>query len=255
VRRAAAALALLAIAAAPAFAWGPESQVTIAREAARLAPPDLQRQIEKHAPRLREGALAPFTGTAPERHYRNREGGSLETAVLEEVRTAIAMLRQPAPFEDVVRQLGVVSHYVADANNPLNASGDDAEEARYFADFLRYSRSAEGRFALVFYAGEPAVETENDVRLLVLRSLQRGRQLYPRVGAEYRRIGFASGVNRFDDRSTAFGVAAVSFSHAVSDLARVLRYIWIQGGGADPRQEMWSASRPRLLLLPRAAGR
>ena len=248
-------LATAALAAAPAAAWGPESQVTIAREAARVAPPDLQRQLERHAKRLGEGALAPFQGTAPERHYRNRDTGALEVAVLEEVRAAIAALRQPAPFEEIVHRLGVVSHYVADANNPLNSSGDDAEEARYFADYLRYSQSAEKRFALVFYAGEPAVETENDVRLLVLRALHRGRQLYPLVGAEYRRIGFAQGVQRFDDRSTAFGVAAVSFSHAVSDLARVLRYVWLQGGGADPRQEMWSVERPRLLLLPRAAGR
>ena len=253
-------LACLAVAvatafASPAAAWGPESQVTIAREAASLAPPDLQRQLEKHAARLAEGARAPFQGTAPERHYRNRSGGSLDSAVMEEVRAAIAALRQPAPFEDVVYRLGVLGHYVADANNPLNASGDDPDEARYFADYLRYARSAEGRFALVFYAGEPMVETENDVRLLVLRALQRGRQLYPLVGAEYRRIGYGSGTARFDDRSTAFGVAAVSFSHAVSDLARVLRYVWLQGGGADPRQEMWSASRPRLLLLPRAAGR
>jgi hypothetical protein len=241
--------------AAPATAWGPESQVTIAREAARLAPPDLQRQLEKHHLKLREGSLAPFQGTAPERHYRNRNSGSLEVAVLEEVRAAIAALRRPAPMEELAYRLGVVGHYVADANNPLNASGDDAEEVRYFTDYLKYARSAEGRFALVFYAGEPAVETENDVRQMVLRSLHRGRELYPLVGAEYRRIGFASGTGRFDDRSTAFGVSAVSFSHAVSDLARVFRYIWLQGGGADPRQEMWSASRPRLLLLPRAAGR
>ena len=242
-------------AAAPAAAWGPDSQVTIAREAANLAPPDLQRQLERHADRLREGALAPFRGTAPERHYRNRDAGALEVAILEETRAAIAAIRQPAPFEEIVYRLGVLGHYVADANNPLNSSGDDAEEARYFADYLRYSQSAERRFALVFYAGEPAVESENDVRLLVLRALHRGRKVYPLVGAEYRRIGFGSGVGRFDDRSTAFGVAAVSFSHAVSDLARVLRYVWLQGGGADPRQEMWSAERPRLLLLPRTADR
>ena len=259
LRRAAAACALLALATvgtpAPAGAWGPESQATIAREAALVAPPDLQRQLVRHSKKLREGALAPFQGTAPERHYRNRDGGSLETAILEEVRAAIELLRRPAPFEEVVHRLGVVSHYLADANNPLNSSGDDAQEARYFADYLRYSQSAERRFALVFYAGEPAVETENDLRLMVLRSLHRGRQLYPLVGAEYRRIGYDSGVARFDDRSTAFGVAAVSFSHAVTDVARAWRYIWLQGGGADPRREMFAPARPKLLLLPRAAGK
>jgi hypothetical protein len=83
--------------------------------------------------------------------------------------------------------------------------------------------------------------------------------MYPRVGDEYRRIGYRNGTAGFDDRSTAFGVAAVSFSHAVSDLARVLRYVWLAGGGADPRQQLWAdaPSLPtdqRLVLLPAGAG-
>jgi hypothetical protein len=238
---------------APALAWSPQSQEAIAREAARIAPPDLARQIGKRPARLREGALAPFSGTTPERHFRNRDKGSLDRAILEEVRAAIAALRRPAPFDEIVYRLGVVAHYVADANNPLNASGDDREEARYFADYLRYAQSAEPRFALVFYAGEPPVDSEEALRRMVLRSLARGRQLYPLLGSEYRRIGFASGVGGFDDRSTAFGVSAVSFSHAVSDVARAFRYIWLEGGGADPRQGLW-ASRERVVVLPRSAG-
>lgn len=238
----------------PAAAWGPQSQAAIAREAARLAPPDLARQLERRADELRAGALAPFTGTAPERHYRNRDSGSLDRAILEETRAAIAALRTPGSFDELARRLGVVAHYLADANNPLNAAGDDPEEGRYFADYLRYAQSAEPRFALVFYAGEPAVESEEDLRRMVLRALARGRQVYPLVGREYRRIGFGSGVAGFDDRSTAFGVAAVGFSHAISDVARAFRYIWLQGGGADQRQGLWATSE-KLVVLPRSAGR
>jgi hypothetical protein len=243
-----------ALASPPAAAWGPQSQAAIAREAARLAPPDLARQLERRADELRAGALAPFTGTAPERHYRNRESGSLDRAILEETRAAIAALRTPGSFDEFARRLGVVAHYVADANNPLNAAGDDPEEGRYFADYLRYAQSAEPRFALVFYAGEPAVESEEDLRRMVLRALARGRQVYPLVGREYRRIGYGSGVAGFDDRSTAFGVAAVGFSHAISDVARAFRYIWLQGGGADQRQGLWATSE-KLVVLPRSAGR
>jgi hypothetical protein len=253
-RAVALAMVLLVTLAAPAAAWGPQSQAAIAREAARLAPPDLARQLERRAARLREGAQAPFQDTAAERHYRNRDSGSLDRAILEEARAAIAALRRPAPFDEVVQRLGVLAHYVADANNPLNAAGDDPQESRYFADYLRYAQSAEPRFALVFYAGEPTVDSEEGLRRMVLRSLARGRQLYPHAGAEYRRIAFAPGVRAFDDRSTAFGVAAVAFSHAVSDVARAFRYVWVQGGGADPRQGLW-ASTERVVLVPRSAGR
>jgi len=252
--------AAAALAASPLAAWSPTTQVSIARTAARLAPPDLARQIEHRADRFREGVLAPFQEGSPERHYRNRDRGALDAALAEEVAGAVAALREPAAFDDVVYRLGRIAHWVGDANNPLNAAGDDPAEARYFADWLRYADSARPRFAPVFYLGEPTVGSDRDLRQLTLRALQRGRDLYPRVGDEYRRIGYASGTRAFDDRSTAFGVAAISFSHAITDLTRVLRYVWLAGGGGDPRQELWTnagTTRPeqRLLLLPKAGGR
>jgi len=35
----------------------------------------------------------------------------------------------------------------------------------------------------------------------------------------------------FDDRSTAFGVASVSYSHAVTDIVNLYFYIWREAGG------------------------
>ncbi len=257
-----ASLLVLAGAVAPLAGWGPATQVAIARTAARLAPPGLAGQLERRADRFREGVLAPFQEGAPERHYRNRDGGALDAAIADEVARAIATLRRPASFDDVVYRLGRVSHFVADANNPLNAAGDDAAEGRYFADWLRYADSARPRFVPVFYLGEPSVGNERGLRFLVLRALQRGRALYPLVGEEYRRIDFGSGAAGFDDRSTAFGIAAVSYSHAISDVARVLHYVWLAGGGGDPRGELWAATPPsagsaeeRLLLLPAGGSR
>ncbi|HEV8239856.1 MAG TPA: hypothetical protein VGS57_10860 [Thermoanaerobaculia bacterium] len=256
-------VAIAVAAAAPLAAWSPTTQVSIARTAARLAPPDLARQIEHRADRFRDGVLAPFQEGVPERHYRNRDRGALDAALADEVAGAVAALREPAPFDDVVYRLGRIAHWVGDANNPLNAAGDDPDEGRYFADWLRYADSARPRFAPVFYLGEPTVQSDRDVRLLVLRALQRGRDLYPRVGDEYRRVHFASGAAAFDDRSTAFGVAAISFSHAITDVARVLHYVWLAGGGGDQRPELWTTAavsgpghpEQRLLLLPKAGGR
>ena len=249
-------ITLLVASVAPGAAWSPESQVSIALEAARLAPPDFQRQLDKHEKRLKAGAVAPFQGTDASAHYWHHDGaGELDHVAFAEIEGVIEALRSLSPFEEIVHRVGVVSHYVADANNPLNAAGDDPAEARYFADYLRYMESAAPRFALVFYTGEPAVDTERDVRLLLYRALHRGRGLYPLVGAEYRRVGFTSGVNAFDDRSTAFGVAAVSYSHAVSDMARVLRYIWLRAGGAVEPSPLWRHTDGRLLQLPRATGR
>jgi len=245
--------ALLATAASwalPAAAWSPASQETVAVEAAKMAPPDLARQLERRRDVFLEGVRSAFLEDA-ERHFKNSDGtGTLDRTIFLESDAAVKAIRDLGPFDEVVRQLGVVAHYVADLNNPLNTSGTDGDEARYFADYLRYVQQVEPRFALVFYTTEPVVESRSELKTLIGRALYRGRALYPLIGAEYRRIGFASGIGRFDDRSTAFGAAAVAFSHAVSDVARVLRYIWLAGGGIDERTRLW-AEKDRLLLLHR----
>jgi hypothetical protein len=239
----------------PGRAWTPATQVTIATEASRLAPADLARQIERHRRAFEAGAVAPFDEADPGRHAKNPDGsGSLDRVVAAEVEGTIQAIRSHWPFEEVVRRLGIVSHYVADANNPLAASGDDGEEGRYFVDYLRYAETAEPRFPLVFYGFQAGLEHRRDaggISPLIAAALRRGREVYPMIGFEYRRIGFASGIGRFDDRSSAFGVASVSFSHAVTDLAEVLRYIWLAAGGADDRSGLRAAG-DRVLRLPRA---
>ncbi len=221
----------------PAGAWTPEMQRRIATEAARLGPSDLFRQIDKHRLEYEKGALAPFSDRDPARHGKNADGsGTLDRAISEESAAAIAAIRSHRPFAEIIGRLGRVSHYVADANNPLAASNQDAEEGRYFADFLIYAESAEPRLPLVFYGLPRGWERRPDLSSLVRDALARSRRFYPAVGREYRRIGFGSGRERFDDRSSAFAVASLAFSHAVTDAAIALRKIWLQAGGGDARR-------------------
>ena len=242
-----AALALLA--ALPAAAWTPRTQARIAMEAARLAPPDLARQIERREASYRQGVAAPFADADPARHVAGA-GGRLDRVIVEEAARAVEAIRAHRPFDEVVHRLGVVAHYVADANNPLGVAADDPREADYYADFDRYLDAAEPRLPLVFYGTTPGLERREDVSPLVAATLARSRGLYPLVGREYRRIGFASGVGRFDDRSTAFGVASLAFSHAVTDVAGVLRWVWLRAGGGDPRDGLPERG-GRLIKLPR----
>jgi hypothetical protein len=242
--------------AGPARAWTPATQVTIAREAARLSPPDLYRQIDKHRLAYEAGVNAPFADTDSSRHAKNPDGsGRLDRAALDAVDAAVQAIRGHQPFEEIVRRMGVVSHFVADANNPLAASAADPEEGRYFVDYLRYVETAEPRYPLVFYGLQSGAQTGLEARgvsSLLDAALRRGRELYPMIGREYRRIGFGSGVGQFDDRSTAFGVGSVAFSHAVTDVTLVLRYIWLAAGGIDDRAHL-PAGGTRLTVLPRTA--
>lgn len=245
------------LAALPAAGWSPSFQADLAEEAARLSPPDLARQIERHEEDFRAGVLDPFSGRDPERHVANPDGtGTLETAILEETERAVELIRSLAPFDQVMHQLGVVAHYVADAHNPLNASDADPREAEFYEDYLRYAASAEPRFPLVFYGFREPFEEPRDVKNLVREALDHARELYPLIGREYRRVGFASGLTTFDDRSTAFGVTSTQFSRAASDIAQVLRYIWLRAGGVDQRSALPVRGEDVLVRVPRGeAGR
>ncbi|HXU44214.1 MAG TPA: hypothetical protein VN783_01705 [Thermoanaerobaculia bacterium] len=243
--------ALLALLPSPASAWTPRMQQVIALDAARLAPSDLYRQIGKHRPEYEQGALAPFSDRDPERHAKNPDGsGVLDRVIPEEIARAVALIQEHRPFAEIVGQLGRVSHYLADANNPLAASNDDAEEGRYFADYLYYVESVEPRLPIVFYGLPAWWDRQPDVDRLVRDALARSRATYPAIEREYRRIDFGSGRERFDDRSSAFAVAALAFDRAVTDVAIVLRSIWLAAGGTDDRQRLPEAGE-KLLVLPR----
>lgn len=255
-RRTARLLALLLSAvacAAEARAWSPETQKAIAADAARMAPPDLARQIERYRRELAQGAVEPFDDRDALRHAKNPDGsGALDRALVDETASTVAALRSFRTFSEIARRLGRVAHWAADLSNPLNASTADSEEARYFRDYLLYVDTARPRFAVVLYENRAAVDTAADVERLVREALERSRGLYPTIGREYRRIGFASGRGLFDDRSSAFGAAALAYSNAVTDAARLFRYVWLASGGADDRSIL-DRPRDRMLLVERAA--
>jgi hypothetical protein len=262
------ALALLLLLPAPGalFAWKPATQMAIGLEAAALAPPDLARQIAKHRKEFLRGTVEPLSDGDASRHMKNADGsGTLDRTVAAEMSAAIDLIRRHRPFVEVVERLGRLSHFVADANLPLNTANSDSQEGRYFRDFLEYADAARPRFAVVFYGLEPDWKSSRDVEAWTRSMLARGRKLYPAIGEEYRRIGGAAGIGGvgavggiggiagFDDRSTAFAVAALSYSHAVSDVARALRHVWLASGGTDPRRRL-AEPRDTLLVVETGAG-
>jgi hypothetical protein len=226
----------LLMAAEPAVGWTPRTQLAISDHAASIAPPDLARQISKYKEKYRQGLLAPFRETATAHHTKNPDGsGSLDLSVEQAARESIDAIVSHRPFSEIVYSLGILAHYLADANNPLNSSNRDPREPSFFGDYLRYVESVQEKFPVVFYGEGREVDQPRQLRLLLDQSLERSRGFYPMIGLEYERIGEINGIQLFDDKSTAFGVGSVSFSHAVSDIAAALRYVWLRAGGGDRR--------------------
>ncbi len=245
----------LASAPGPAGAWTPGSQQRIAEEAARLTPPDFYRQLKRNRAAYFQGVSDPFHDQQPAYHFEHPDGGGqLDEVILQAVTNTIDAIRAPRPFNEIAYRAGVVSHYLADAYNPINCDRSDPDEDRYAADFLVYLESVEPRVGMVFYGFRPSFDGKRELPRLVAETFARSRGLYPLVGREYRRVSFAPGRRAFDDRSTAYAVAALAYSHAVSDIAEVLRYIWLAAGGIDSRPQVPVRGR-HVVQVPRSAPR
>jgi hypothetical protein len=257
----AAGLCLLLLA-SPAFGWTPASMNTIGEQAARLAPPDLHRQLAKNRESYRIGLAKPFE-LSSELRNRNEDGsGKLDSAALQAAEMAIAAIQGQRPFNEIAYRMGVAVHLVSMINWPLATSSKDREEARYEADFGRYAATAEPRLRLVFYGFRPALEKNRlgkgeprHLKALLDEAFARSRRTYPLVGLEYRRIGYGSGARLFDDRSTAYAIGSLSYSHAVSDSAEVLRYIWLAAGGGDTRSRIPLRGQQLVQLAPLSSPR
>src|SRR5947199_5340830 len=98
--------ALLAATPGRVGAWTPATQAATAREAARLAPPDLARQITRHKAEYQAGVQSPFSDTDALRHMKNPDGpGGLDRVIATEVEGAIAAIRTHQPFSEIVRRM------------------------------------------------------------------------------------------------------------------------------------------------------
>lgn len=211
-----------------ARAWTPSTTVAMAEWALPLMPPDLERQIVRLQREFRDGVAA----GRPQEPLADSE---LRASIMRQSDRAVEAIVEHRPFSEIVFRMGVVAARVAAANRPIRSPAATGSTPAYRDDYFRYVEGASRRFAVLYYDHERRIGTPRELETLVGRAQARSRALDPLVAEEYERIGAINGVELFDDRSTAFGVGALAFSHGVSDIVGVLRYIWLRAGGTDDR--------------------
>lgn len=209
-----------------AAAWTRVSDERIAMKAAALAPPDLRMLIEKFEGDYKEGLARAQSDEGSDIHHYfvlSRKG-RLREGIERETRLAIQMVRKGEPMSDVVQRLGILAHLVADANNPFHVANDSPRHSETHNDFETYFERRLAKFPTVFYGLDPKFSLTPYLE----RTFARSAKFYPLMRQEYERGGNAA---VFDDRSTAFGVASISYSRAVTDLVNLYYYIWKEAGG------------------------
>ena len=212
-----------------ATAWTRASDERIAKKAAALAPPDLSMLIEKFEGDYKAGLTRAQSDEGSDMHHYfvlSRQG-RLREGIERETRLSIQMIRKGEPMNDVVQRLGILAHLVADANNPFHVANDDSRLAESHNDFETFFERRLSKFPTVFYG----LETNFRLSSYLDKTFARSARFYPLVRDEYFRGGARRTSADFDDRSTAFGIASVSYSRAVTDLVNLYYYIWKEAGG------------------------
>jgi hypothetical protein len=212
-----------------ATAWTRASDERIAQKAAALAPPDLRMLIEKFEPDYKRGLAAAQSDEGSESHHYfvlSRQG-RLRERIEKETRAAIAAVRKGDPMPNVIERLGGLAHLVADANNPFHVANDNTRLSASRNDFEQYFERRMARFPTVFYG----LDKQFTLSSWMDKTFARSAKFYPLVAEEYFRGGERRTSAAFDDRSTAFGIASVSYSRAVTDLVNLYYYIWKEAGG------------------------
>jgi len=229
VKRTLAALLCFLVAAPSLFAWTSASDLRIAKKAASLGPDGLRVLINKYDVEYQRGLsrAAADEGSEGHHYFVLTRQGRLRDQIEAETRTAVTMLRTRQPLPLVVEHLGILTHLVADANNPFHIANDDPRLESEHADFEDYFERRMLKFPTVFYGLDINLELSSYLD----RTFDRTRRFYPLMTEEYFGYGDPRTSGDFDDRSTAFGVASVCYSHAVTDMVNLYYYIWKNAGG------------------------
>jgi hypothetical protein len=210
---------LFLTAAIPLQAWTRLADRRIASHSAELAPPDLRLLIKQFRQDYARGLDEALADEGSEIHR-----GKLRSRIESETSGIVRMIRTNAPMSSVVERLGILVHLIGDANNPFHVGPDDPVSHE---DFEGYFERGLPRFAIYFYG----IDRHFALKPYLDRTFARTAKFSPLMTEEYFRGGDRRSSEDFDDRSTAFGVAALCYSHAITDAANVYYFIWKEAGG------------------------
>jgi hypothetical protein len=224
-------------------AWTPSMDERIVREAVRLMPASLRGILQTHADEMKAGLKDAAGDEAGPFHTmeEGRPGASAAARVQTLASQIVALIDGRQPFAQVARRMGEMAHYVGDLNNPLHVCSEDPREPGYALDYAEYVESNLDRYPLVFYGwGDPSLDLpgvpgslgrDADLMAFGAAAARRARRYYPAIRRAYAPGNREPVALRFDVRSLPFGVASLSYSHSVTDTARVWLHVWNKAHG------------------------
>ncbi len=126
----------------PIFGWSAKTHQKIVKEALYSLPKEYQRKLIPYLDELLEGSVA------PDKVYRDFDNhifhvhgnkGKGPEKVREKYYEIISLIQEKKPWRLIAFQLGVLSHYIADLNQPLHTDSSKREDQFH----SKYEKDAE----------------------------------------------------------------------------------------------------------------
>ena len=225
-----------------ALAWTPAMDARVSHEALRLMPSSLRSVLKRHTRAIESGAAA-AAGVEDSSQHSLDEGQSAPSAadrLVALVDETVSLIDAHAPFSVVADRFGAIAHVVGDLNNPLQVSETDPREPDFADDYVAYVEHSLPRYRLVFYGwSDPLIRTDSsashpaepELKNLAVGAARRAREQYHPICAAYDPANPEPFERRFDDRSLAFGIGSLAWSHTVTGTARVWLHVWQRAQG------------------------
>ena len=244
--------ALLLLPGAEAAAWTDATRLRMIDDALKVAPPALGRILRHHEAALRRGVLEPSKHEDEEIHFQHPDGrrGLAAAAVDRKTQEIARLLKERRSLKRFAYEMGVLAHLVADAGFPLNASDADPREPLYREGWRRYVEQQLAKIPFVFDREPSKPLDKDDYRGFVLADARRAAANYPVIGPAFKDDGTPISRKAVDERSVAFGVASLSYSHAASSVAWVWLHVWRSLNGDLDGTPALNLPPPRKAVVP-----
>jgi len=230
---AASALLLTGFWPSPAWAWTDATRRRMVDDAIRMSPPALATVLERYRSDLVHGMSDPARAESGEDHRQHVSGtyGGAAGKIAFHSEQAVKIIGQPGRLRLAVYALGTAAHYVADVNFPLNCISGPVGDPVFYGDYARYSEKMMRHFPVVLDRKPTPDLDRNSLEVFGKKAAQRSSQYVAPIQAAYTPGGKPRSAAAFDEKSIPFGVASLSYSQTVNDIARLWAHLWNRAGG------------------------
>jgi len=206
--------------------------ITVAEKSLQWMPESLRRVLSRHSEDVEEG----IGGILTQEFLTTSERPGLESSFVQRVEAAVTRLQARPRFSESAKDFGALAGMMLALNLPVS----NADRLQALGKVIARNSVA---FRIVVYDAADIGSGRDDMKEFLDGLRRRRAQLSERFKEVESTQLLAGSTGSLDPTSPLFGIAALAYTHAVNDTARIWLLAWRSANGD-------MAGRPSLGLKP-----